>query len=182
MQRNVIICDLDGTLADLRHRRHFVERPRQCNICHGFTHVCTPDRCQGAGFKGGPNHVPDFKPDWDAFHAACVDDTPLQNTIDVVNDLRDGGHHELWVVSGRMGTVWAQTAEWLNRYGVAYDRLMMHSVGDYTRDDELKRNWLNDGTLPPHEQILCVFDDRDRVVKMWRAEGLTCYQVAPGDF
>jgi hypothetical protein len=25
-------------------------------------------------------------------------------------------------------------------------------------------------------------DDRQKVVDMWRAEGLTCFQVAPGDF
>ena len=26
------------------------------------------------------------------------------------------------------------------------------------------------------------FDDRDRVVAMWREEGVPCFQVAPGDF
>jgi hypothetical protein len=27
-----------------------------------------------------------------------------------------------------------------------------------------------------------VLDDRDQVVTMWRGLGLTCLQVAPGDF
>jgi hypothetical protein len=27
-----------------------------------------------------------------------------------------------------------------------------------------------------------VLDDRDQVVEMWRAMGLTCLQVAPGNF
>jgi len=27
-----------------------------------------------------------------------------------------------------------------------------------------------------------VFDDRDKVVKMWRNQGLRCCQVAEGDF
>lgn len=38
-----------------------------------------------------------------------------------------------------------------------------------------------DGTLP-RERIAMVFDDRDKVVAMWRRQGLTCLQVAPGDF
>jgi len=27
-----------------------------------------------------------------------------------------------------------------------------------------------------------VFDDRDQVVEMWRANGIPCFQVAPGNF
>jgi len=27
-----------------------------------------------------------------------------------------------------------------------------------------------------------VFDDRDRVVKMWRENGIRCFQVAEGNF
>ena len=30
--------------------------------------------------------------------------------------------------------------------------------------------------------VLGVFEDRDRVVKMWRDLGITCFQVAEGDF
>ena len=30
--------------------------------------------------------------------------------------------------------------------------------------------------------VVAVFDDRDKVVKMWREIGLTCMQVAPGNF
>ena len=53
----------------------------------------------------------------------------------------------------------------------------------YMKDDLLKKGWLND--IFPGEKkdrILCVFDDRDKVVKMWRDEGLTCMQVAEGAF
>ena len=30
--------------------------------------------------------------------------------------------------------------------------------------------------------VLCVYDDRQKVVDMWREEGLVCCQVAPGNF
>jgi hypothetical protein len=29
----------------------------------------------------------------------------------------------------------------------------------------------------PNEEIVCVFDDRQRVVDFWRSQGLECYQV-----
>ena len=50
-------------------------------------------------------------------------------------------------------------------------------------DDTLKQNWL-DLLFPDNkkEDIVCVFDDRDKVVKMWRDNGLTCFQVAEGAF
>jgi len=50
-------------------------------------------------------------------------------------------------------------------------------------DDKLKKKWLDD-IFPgdKKDSILCVFDDRDKVVKMWRDNGLSCFQVADGNF
>ena len=32
------------------------------------------------------------------------------------------------------------------------------------------------------ERLVAVFEDRDRMVKMWRAAGVPCFQVADGEF
>jgi Straboviridae polynucleotide kinase len=45
--------------------------------------------------------------------------------------------------------------------------------------EELKRQGIQEYDLA---QILCVFDDRQKVVDMWRSLGQACFQVAPGDF
>ena len=37
-------------------------------------------------------------------------------------------------------------------------------------------------SLPENERPTLVFDDRDRVVAVWRKHGIRCCQVAPGDF
>lgn len=59
--------------------------------------------------------------------------------------------------------------------------LFTRDTGDYRSDAVVKReiyyhriNW--------SFKVLCVFDDRNSVVKMWRSLGLTCFQVANGDF
>jgi hypothetical protein len=49
----------------------------------------------------------------------------------------------------------------------------------FISDEILKENWLFD---IGKKNIMCVFDDRDKVVNMWRRNGLTCLQVADGDF
>jgi len=51
-------------------------------------------------------------------------------------------------------------------------------------DDDLKKKWFNDlfPTQDHVDDVVCVFDDRQKVVDMWRDMGLTCMQVAPGNF
>jgi hypothetical protein len=53
--------------------------------------------------------------------------------------------------------------------------------GMFTPDDILKEAWLRE-QFPDKNNILCVYDDRDKVVAMWRRNGISCFQVAPGDF
>ena len=50
-------------------------------------------------------------------------------------------------------------------------------------DDKLKQHWLDSLFEGDRKNdIVCVFDDRDKVVKMWRENGLDCFQVANGNF
>ena len=44
---------------------------------------------------------------------------------------------------------------------------------DYTPDQDLKKKWLYSFGK---DRVLFVVDDRQRVVDMWRAEGITCLQ------
>jgi hypothetical protein len=47
----------------------------------------------------------------------------------------------------------------------------------------LKRNWYDNVlTAGERRRLVAVFDDRDKVVAMWRSMGVPCFQVAPGDF
>ena len=55
-------------------------------------------------------------------------------------------------------------------------------MDSYTADEELKKSWLLKYYPDYKNKIFCVLDDRDRVVKMWRDLGLTCFQVAQGNF
>lgn len=56
-----------------------------------------------------------------------------------------------------------------------------HEIGDDHRSDEIvKKEMLDD--IEKRFNVIGVFDDRDRVVSMWRENGLQCYQINYGDF
>lgn len=168
------IFDLDGTLALIHHRRHFVENPtKQCPTCRG-THVACPT-CKDNGRDK-------WKPNWDAFHAACVDDVPNRPVISILEKLQHDA--DIWVWSGRSNLVFYQTYAWLDAHlgRTSWDAIRMRQAGDFTPDDILKRSWLRTLHNVDRERLVATFDDRDRIVKMWRDEGITCLQVAPGDF
>ena len=173
------IFDLDGTLADLKHRRHFVEKPR-CMDCGTRTGAVT---CGNCGLTR-PDGAPAWRPNWDAFHAACVNDTPIKPVVDLFTDLERMCEVRIW--SGRMDTVRHQTVDWLAKHLGLHSgwaaRLTMRPAGDYTPDDVLKESWLHAMNPADRARLVMVFDDRDRVVNMWRRNSVVCAQVAPGDF
>ncbi|WP_420411650.1 hypothetical protein [Roseibium sp.] len=116
------------------------------------------------------------KKDFDAFFDACVDDTPKWEILHVLEGLVSGGHRvEIW--SGRAERVREQTIEWLDKNaGIGKHLRFMRPFGDYRPDVDLKRHWLMTERARGHFPNL-TFDDRQRLVDMWRAEGITCCQV-----
>ncbi len=188
------IFDIDGTLALIEHRRHFVER-QSCPLCSGVGKVRreplevvmvnktalpvmdTCPACNGTGKAAA---------DWPAFYAACVDDVPNMPVIDTMAALRAQGA-EVWLFSGRSDEVRNKTVEWLFKHTdfTLYEletALMMRKAGDYTADHVLKKQWLDQMLFDDRERLVAVFDDRDRVVEMWRDNGVACFQVAKGEF
>ncbi len=172
------IFDLDGTLALIEHRRHLVE-PRACDGCDGecrmplVSGACPV--CKGTGRA---------KPDWPAFFAACVHDEPNWPVISTMNALlKSGADIRIW--SGRSAEVMNETLTWLHRFfetDAEEVGLCMRVEGDFTPDEQLKAGWLDALNEYDRRRLVAVFDDRSKVVQMWRSRGVACFQVAPGDF
>jgi len=148
----IVIADLDGTIALIEHRRHWLDVSKH------------------------PDMLSDER--WRRFFAACVDDSPNNPVINTLQAL-DDGDYEIHIFSGRSAEVHKETVKWLEEFDIPYHYLRMRPAGDFTPDEILKRQWIAEYDLA---DILCVFDDRTKVVNMWRELGLACFQVAPGDF
>lgn len=153
MNNSVVIFDLDGTLALIDDRRAISTKPNG-------------------------------KIDWDTFFdpANIALDKPNMPVIHMARTLANAGH-TIVILSGRSKATKDATRAWLNQFGVPFDVLKMRPTSNefkFMPDDKLKKMWLD--KLFVNDNIVCVFDDRQKVVDMWRDNGLTCMQVAPGNF
>jgi predicted kinase len=109
-------------------------------------------------------------------------DRPNHPVIEVVHALYLAGE-EIIFMSGRSDGCRTVTEDWLHKHvQVAFLGPYMRREGDMRKDSIVKRE-LFDRHVRGKYNITAVLDDRDQVVRMWRDElGLTCLQVAPGNF
>jgi predicted kinase len=108
-------------------------------------------------------------------------DLPNPAVIAAVRAMHAAGHAIVFC-SGRDDSGRAETQAWLDLFvGVPYEALFMRAEGDSRKDSIVKRE-IFDTEIRDRWRVVGVFDDRQQVVRMWRALGLTVFQVAEGDF
>ena len=179
--RDIVLCDIDGTIADLTHRREKLQQ--DCIECEGQggfkvgVGICAYVPCSACDARGKT------KKDWYAFYQNVLEDTAIHLIINMIWAMRQRGY-QILIVSGRpirfKGLeVGKETVEWLAKHNVPYDHIFMRQ-GDDAREDVIVKQEILDKL--PKDRIAYVFDDRDSVVAMWRRNGLTCLQVAEGAF
>ena len=125
------------------------------------------------------HHIRKSTPDWNSFNHACEDDTPIPHVVELNRIL--SVKHGIIICSGRSNDVENKTVSWLIKHSINYDKLYMRRAKDF-RSDEIVKKEMHDHILGLGHCIKGVFDDRDKVVNMWRENGIPCYQVAKGDF
>lgn len=111
-------------------------------------------------------------------------DTVNNDVAHVVKILATLGHRIVFM-TGRSEEFRAQTAKWLiaNGFvsGLTKAELHMRPEGDTRKDSVVKHELFNKRVRGKYN-VAGVFDDRNQVVEMWRAIGLTVFQVADGNF
>lgn len=110
----------------------------------------------------------------------CESDALNQNLSLVLQALEMTGT-EVVFLSGRKEKVRTQTERWLEKVGWGGHKLLMRGTYD-NRNDAIVKNEIFDKEIRGKANVICVFDDRDRVVKRWRELGLSCFQVNYGNF
>ena len=112
--RDIVIFDLDGTLADIDTRRAI---SLKSNGKLNWDKFFDPDNIQL--------------------------DLPNQPVIDVANMLHSQGYL-IYIFSGRSDKTEDATIAWLDKHNVNYDLLQMRPQGLlYKPDNDLKQDWLN---------------------------------------
>lgn len=149
---NVVICDLDGTLCDITHRL---------------------------------GHVQGEKKDWKTFFSLLSQDSLRKDVRQQMWDIVQETGFEAKVrtkiifVSARPEKYRKDTEEWLEKiYRGPYDLLIMRNDGD-SRDDTIVKSEIHDKYLKGLT-IKAIFDDRPKVIRMWREKGLNVIDVGNG--
>lgn len=154
-EKGYVLCDLDGTMADIRHRLHLVN----------------PEWAEKKGIE--------FKKDWKGFFERIPQDTLRSDTYAMIKEFAESGYTIVFV-SARPEDYREITKEWLNRFvEFKYLTLIMRKRGDKRPDTEVKQGIL-DSHFPHKEWIHKVVDDRPSVIRMWRENGLDVIDVGSG--
>lgn len=126
-----------------------------------------------------------------------LSDAPNLPVIAAVGAMQVCGYFTLFT-SGRFEVARADTALWLQRHGLIENhlaggghgedkgmfgwKLFLRPDGD-RRGDDLIKDFIFQKHITPFFEVTVVFDDRNRVVRMWRDKHkLTVLQVADGNF
>lgn len=145
MNGKVYVFDLDGTLADISHRVHYIDRKKK---------------------------------DWNSFNKSCVDDSIIEETVEILRSLYKCSY-KIIILTGRSDSVKQETVLWLKRNKIPYDELCMRPNNSREEDWKYKNSWLLENI---GMNVVGVFEDRLRVVDMWRKNGIRCFHVGGGDF
>jgi hypothetical protein len=105
----------------------------------------------------------------------------LNEEVEAIIRSKQEKGYALIICSGRKSKYIKETHEWLKKHGIAPDMFMMRKDGDDRKDCIIKREMFIDEIMPKYYVDL-VLDDRQQVVDTWRDLGLTCFQVADGNF
>ncbi len=154
----IILCDIDGTIADCEHRLPFISNgKRDYDAFFDAMHLDTP-----------------IQPVIDAVVAIYQrhqshQKTPYKESVNLV------------FMSGRPDSHLKQTMDWLheNTPFMHFD-LYMRTAGDHRPDDVIKEELFNKMLLvhsARSEDVVAVFDDRPRVCALWQRLGLPLFKV-----
>ena len=112
----------------------------------------------------------------------CENDLP---NIPVIESLRlyYKAGYKIIFCSGREDKYESQTRSFIEAYcdGIDEYQLFMRKSQDFRKDALIKEE-IYEARVAGKYNVLLVLDDRNQVVEFWRSKGLTCFQVAPGDF
>ena len=111
--KNIIVWDLDGTLACGKHRLHLLPKPEDADVTSG----------------------------WLQFNMAAGDDAPINDNIQLVQSLFRAGY-KIVILTGRSDDAMVLTLDWLGQHEVPYNNLIMRPKSDHRKDIEFKEDRL----------------------------------------
>ena len=134
-----------------------------------------------ADLNGREQFLHNGQKDWDSFNAHMSEDLPNLPIVELYRALYETHRYEIILVSGRQEQFRQITETWLSFHKIPFDTLLMRGNTDFRHDLEVKQDILK-SLQAQGKEILLTVEDRQSVVDMWRANGITCLQCTKGDY
>ena len=152
-----IIVDIDGTIANITHRIHFIEDKKNADwdAFYDFSQYDIPIKNMVELINGLEHQG------YTVLFATGRSEKIRDITIN-------------WLVEYKFVTLY-----WATRF--SGERLFMRQKDDYRHDCIIKEE-IYDKYITNHYDVKFVIEDRKRVVEMWRSKGLITFQCGEGDF
>lgn len=119
-----------------------------------------------------------FAPDYEKFNGSLELDEPNENIVRICKALSE--IYPIYICTGRNEKFRERTEVWLTNNNIPYNQIWMRPNNNSESDAVVKKRMLDaiQGTC----NVIAVFDDREKVVNMWRENGILCCQVAKGEY
>lgn len=103
-------------------------------------------------------------------YSKVSNDKPNKHLIEILQGFPG---YPLFIFTGREGTVDCSrdTQRWLEDNKIYYTMIAIRKDGDHRPDDIIKEEMYNEHIRGKYN-VLCVFDDRPKVIRMWKKLGL----------
>jgi len=138
--KNIILCDIDGTVANNDHRQHFLEG----------------------------------KKDWDGFFSQLINDKPIYEIINKVNDEHSAGKKIIFL-TGRPERYRYSSTLWLKEYFNFEIRILMRKDNDQNNKLKVKKEIFEKNFLP--DEIDYIIDNDNELIAMWSDYNIKTYEV-----
>ena len=157
----LIIFDIDGTIANCEHRMHHI--------------MPVPSHDPVTGRK--------VQKRFDRFHRDCVDDTPIPAVVDIYKRYVADPEVTVVLLTGRPYSARQDTVDWFVKHDLSgYDQLFTKFEDqDYMPDKEQKPLVADLVEAEYGRPVDMVFEDRARVVQMWKDRGTFVINVDQND-
>ena len=116
---------------------------------------------------------------WNMFKSEMVNDTPIEQICTIARTMHKKGHNVI-LCSGRSEDTRDMTEAWLAKHNIKFKKLYMRAEKDYRSDDIVKKELLDQIIIDWGQKPDIWFDDRPRVVKMLRENGVFVADVYQG--
>jgi hypothetical protein len=118
---------------------------------------------------------------WKAFDAGIPNDKVNEPVANIFWSLLDTDN-TIVLASGRNERSRQATEDWLfDNFLFGYEKLYMRKADDFRSDDIVKQEILDQIIADYGRKPDMVFDDRPRVVRMWRDNGIFVFNVYQGE-